>query len=51
LPLVPDAYRDTAESSAMKWELIRTMSNVDDSGEAGWETVGDDIRIREVPGS
>lgn len=26
LPLVPDAYRDTAESAAMKWGLIKTMS-------------------------
>ncbi|HEY2976835.1 MAG TPA: hypothetical protein VGJ35_02625, partial [Burkholderiaceae bacterium] len=27
LPLVPDAYRDTSESAAMKWDLIKTMSN------------------------
>jgi hypothetical protein len=27
LPLVPDAYRDTKESAAMKWTLIKTMSN------------------------
>lgn len=26
LPLVPDAFRDTKESAAMKWELIKTMS-------------------------
>lgn len=26
LPLVPDAYRDTADSAAMKWDLINTMT-------------------------
>ena len=30
LPLVPDAYRDTSESAAMKWQLIKTMSNTTD---------------------
>lgn len=29
LPLVPDPYRDTAESAAMKWKLIEEMSNID----------------------
>ena len=28
LPLVPDAYSDTEESATMKWNLIRTMSNI-----------------------
>ena len=27
LPLVPDMFKDTTESAAMKWDLIRTMSN------------------------
>ena len=29
LPLVPDVFRDTDESAAMKWGLIKTMSNVE----------------------
>ena len=28
LPLVPDAYSDTAESAEMKWDLIYLMSNI-----------------------
>lgn len=28
LPLVPDAYSDTEESAVIKWNLIRTMSNI-----------------------
>ena len=28
LPLVPDAYSDTSESAEMKWQLIRSMSNL-----------------------
>lgn len=35
LPLVPDPYRDTSESAALKWELIRTMSNVPPSEGGG----------------
>lgn len=29
LPMVPDAYRDTAESYKLKWELINAMRGVD----------------------
>jgi hypothetical protein len=39
LPLVPDAYRDTAESAAMKWGLINTMSNTD-TGPAAQQSIG-----------
>lgn len=48
LPLVPDPYRDTSESAAMKWELISRMSNVEGSAkeEGGWTTVNG-IKIRE----
>jgi len=35
LPLVPDAYRDTSESAAMKWNLIKEMSNVATTTPAG----------------
>ncbi len=34
LPLVPDVFRDTDESAAMKWELIKTMSNTPGAPEA-----------------
>lgn len=51
LPMVPDAYRDTSESQALKWELIDTMRGVDAGGGAandddGWITVNG-IRVRE----
>lgn len=29
LPMVPDAYRDTAESNALKWKLIDAMRGID----------------------
>src|SRR5690606_10432051 len=32
LPLIPDPYTDTAESAALKWRLIETMSGFVDSG-------------------
>ena len=35
LPLVPDPYRDTADSAALKWDLIRTMSNAPPSEGGG----------------
>ena len=40
LPLVPDPYRDTAESAAMKWEMIRTMSNIPPSETGGSSGAG-----------
>lgn len=48
LPLVPDPYRDTSESAAMKWQLISQMSNVEGAAkeEGGWTTVNG-IKIRE----
>lgn len=35
LPLVPDVYRDTAESATMKWELINTLSHTPQPSQAG----------------
>jgi hypothetical protein len=35
LPLVPDVFRDTDESALMKWNLIKTMSNVEAGGGQG----------------
>ena len=34
LPLIPDVFRDTDESAAMKWDLIGTMSNTGEQGSA-----------------
>lgn len=41
LPLVPDVFRDTDQSAAMKWELINTMSGTGAAGGAveEWERV------------
>lgn len=38
LPLVPDPFRDTSESAALKWKLIREMSNVGAAGNEETET-------------
>ena len=47
LPLVPDPYRDTAESARMKWDLIRTMSNAPAEPPAG---PGEESPATEVTG-
>jgi hypothetical protein len=41
LPLVPDAYRDTRDSAAMKWKLIETMSLPPETAGTGAATGAD----------
>lgn len=40
LPMVPDAYRDTAESYALKWKLIDAMRGKGDDGAASGSAPG-----------
>lgn len=35
LPMVPDAYRDTSESAALKWEIINAMRGVKEAAAPG----------------
>lgn len=48
LPLVPDAFRDTADSAKMKWDLIRNMSYIKEQGGGSPDEVAADPMLDQL---